>query len=160
MARLTRPTVVFVLIQLVSICLSTTSFLLPYQRIKPSKTVSYLNEMLTSHENEEAKSIVLIGVTCDTEKDTSPILREGITDLFKLYFDELYELGCDLGFQGFQSEWTDLPGKYDFEKRGGIFVAVEVPLNLKASENSTNNNVLLLKPGMNLPFLNNIYLHN
>lgn len=28
-------------------------------------------------------------------------------------------------FKGFQSEWTDLPGKYDFEKKGGLFVAVD-----------------------------------
>lgn len=58
--------------------------------------------------------------------DNEPIeLKQGVADLFKLYFDELYELGCDLGFQGFQSEWTDLPGKYDFKKRGGLFVAIE-----------------------------------
>lgn len=35
----------------------------------------------------------------------------------------------DLGFQGFQTEWTDLPGKYDFEKKGGLFVAITKPAN-------------------------------
>ena len=63
-------------------------------------------------------------VTCDASKE-SPYLREGVAELFQLYFEELYDLGCDLGFQGFQTEWTDLPGKYDFNKRGGLFVAIE-----------------------------------
>ncbi len=103
---------------------------------------------MTSQEENEQKtssssSIALIGVTCDSEKDASPLLREGVTDLFKLYFNELFELGCDLGFQGFQSEWTDLPGKYDFAKRGGLFVAVEVP-------HTGNEGTLVVQPGMDL----------
>ncbi len=71
--------------------------------------------------------IEIVPVKC--QDDEHPALRGGVTELFKLYFDELYELGCDLGFQGFQSEWTDLPGKYDFNKRGGLFVAVALPAN-------------------------------
>lgn len=67
----------------------------------------------------------IVEVRC--HEDEPPVLRQGVTELFKSYFDELKELGCDLGFQGFQSEWVDLPGKYDFEKRGGLFVAVETP---------------------------------
>ena len=60
-----------------------------------------------------SKSIEIIKVTCKDPTEPSA-LSEGVTELFQLYFKELYELGCDLGFQGFQSEWTDLPGKYDF----------------------------------------------
>jgi len=48
--------------------------------------------------------VKIIRVTC-LEGEPS-VLREGVVDLFKLYFEELYELGCDLGFQGFQSEWV------------------------------------------------------
>ena len=44
------------------------------------------------------------------------ILRQGVKELFQLYFDELYTMNCDLGFQGFQSELTNLPGKYDFNQ--------------------------------------------
>ena len=69
----------------------------------------------------ESSSFSIHRVTCDDSKE-SPSLREGVADLFKLYFEELYDLGCDLGFQGFQSEWTDLPGKYNFQK---LFVAIE-----------------------------------
>ena len=76
-------------------------------------------------------------VTCDSSKE-SPILREGVAELFKLYFEELYDLGCDLGFQGFKSEWTDLPGKYDFKKRGGLFVAIE-----KSAKEGSNSDVAL-----------------
>ena len=53
------------------------------------------------------------------------ILRQGVKELFQLYFDELYTMNCDLGFQGFQSELTNLPGKYDFNQRGGLFVAIQ-----------------------------------
>lgn len=67
----------------------------------------------------------IVEVRC--HEDEPPALRQGVTELFKSYFEELNELGCDLGFQGFQSEWVNLPGKYDFEKRGGLFVAVETP---------------------------------
>ena len=75
-------------------------------------------------ESLDAPTFTIQRVTCDTSKE-SPTLREGVAELFKLYFDELFDLGCDLGFQGFQSEWTDLPGKYDFKKRGGLFVAIQ-----------------------------------
>ena len=75
-----------------------------------------------------SKSIEIIKVTCKDPTEPSA-LSEGVTELFQLYFKELYELGCDLGFQGFQSEWTDLPGKYDFDRMGGLFVAVEVESN-------------------------------
>ena len=70
-------------------------------------------QALTETEKGKESSITLVSVTCDISKDPSPVLREGITDLFKLYFDELFELGCDLGFQGFQNEWIDLPGKLE-----------------------------------------------
>lgn len=76
---------------------------------------------MTAHTTE------IVAVKCTS--DEPPVLRQGVTELFKAYFDELYELGCDLGFQGFQSEWTDLPGKYDFEKKGGLFVAITKPAN-------------------------------
>lgn len=70
-----------------------------------------------------SSKVEIVPVYCNN--DESPLLRKGVTELFKLYFDELYRLGCDLGFQGFQSEWADLPGKYDFTKKGGLFVAVD-----------------------------------
>lgn len=37
-------------------------------------------------------------VTCSNKEPI--VLRQGVAELFKLYFDELFELGCDLGFQG------------------------------------------------------------
>ncbi len=79
---------------------------------------------MTADENTSSTistNVKIVEVRCHEEE--SPLLRQGVAELFKLYFDELYELGCDLGFQGFQNEWIDLPGKYDFEKRGGLFVA-------------------------------------
>ena len=75
-------------------------------------------------------NIRIIPVKCDPSEPQA--LKEGVTELFKAYFDELYELGCDLGFQGFQNEWLDLPGKYDFDKRGGLYVAVAI--NASSSE--------------------------
>lgn len=73
--------------------------------------------------SSHADCVTIVRVTCD---EAEPVmLREGVAQLFKLYFDELYKMGCDLGFQGFQSEWEDLPGKYDFKKQGGLFVAVK-----------------------------------
>ena len=97
-------------------------------------------------------AIALIGVTCNPQYDASPILREGISDLFQLYFDELYTLGCDLGFQGFQNEWIDLPGKYDFKNRGGIYVAVELPLPAQVEEEEVdkdNENIMIIQPTYN-----------
>lgn len=113
----------------------------------------------TTNETSSSSTIVaLIGVLCDSEKDASPIFREGIKDLFQLYFNELFDLGCDLGFQGFQSEWTDLPGKYDFAKRGGLFVAVELPktslsnrMDTGLSKGYENERVVIIQPGMDLP---------
>ena len=90
---------------------------------------STLQGQMTSLDND---NVVIVQVKCDETE--SAIYREGITQLFKLYFDELYSLGCDLGFQGFHSEWVDLPGKYDFHKRGGLFVAVVGHENLKSAE--------------------------
>ena len=76
--------------------------------------------MTTTH----PQNIQIHRVTC--KNPTEPrVLRDGVTELFELYFHELFDLGCDLGFQGFQSEWVDLPGKYDFDNMGGLFVAVE-----------------------------------
>jgi GNAT superfamily N-acetyltransferase len=69
-----------------------------------------------------AHAINIVPVKCS--QDEPPALRQGVKELFKAYFDELYERGCDVGFQGFQNEWSDLPGKDVFEKRGGVFVAV------------------------------------
>jgi putative acetyltransferase len=74
-----------------------------------------------SQANEHSK-IEVVRVTCETSEN--PIFRQGVTELFRLYFEELLQLGCDLGFQSFQNEWVDLPGLYDFNKRGGLFVAV------------------------------------
>ncbi len=96
-----------------------------------------MTQATSGTEETKPTSITLVRVTCDDSKDPSPILREGITDLFKLYFDELFELGCDLGFQGFQNEWIDLPGKYDFDKRGGIFAAVEVAATTTTAATAT-----------------------
>ena len=56
----------------------------------------------------EQSNIQIIRVTCKPSEN--PILREGVTELFQLYFEELLKLGCDLGFQSFQNEWVDLPG--------------------------------------------------
>jgi len=120
----------------------------------------------STSQNSHAKTnkrIVIVGVTCQNDKDASPILKEGVTDLFKLYFDELYELGCDLGFQGFQSEWIDLPGKYDFEKRGGLFVAVELDGSDRDCDNNVSRSngvgvdvdVFVGRPGMDLKFNDN-----
>jgi GNAT superfamily N-acetyltransferase len=75
--------------------------------------------------NSPTECVTIVRVTCDEAEPV--VLREGVAQLFKLYFDELYNMGCDLGFQGFQSEWEDLPGKYDFKKKGGLFVAVNGP---------------------------------
>jgi len=103
------------------------------------------------------ETIAIVGVTCST-LDKSSHLQSGVADLFKLYFEELYELGCDLGFQGFQSEWADLPGKYDFQKRGGLFVAVAINLpsapiqseDVKSREDG-DDDFLFVSPGSDLP---------
>lgn len=79
-------------------------------------------------------------VTCSNNEPV--VLKQAVADLFKLYFDELFELGCDLGFQGFQSEWTDLPGKYDFEKRGGLFVAIEKSSSLESDSEIEKEKVI------------------
>ena len=75
----------------------------------------------------------IVAVKCQNDEPIA--LKQGVAELFKLYFDELLELGCDLGFQGFQNEWIDLPGKYDFDKRGGLFVAVSVPTDEEVDMN-------------------------
>jgi len=69
------------------------------------------------------RNVSIVRVTCSFSEN--PVLRKGVVELFQLYFEELLEEGCDLGFQGFQSEWIELPGKYDFQSMGGLFVAVE-----------------------------------
>lgn len=73
--------------------------------------------------NPEHAPFQIVRVTC--QSDESLLFRQGVQELFQLYFEELRQVGCDLDFQGFQSEWTDLPGKYDFTKRGGLYVAVD-----------------------------------
>eukprot|EP00540_Astrosyne_radiata_P018772 CAMPEP_0116850158 /NCGR_PEP_ID=MMETSP0418-20121206/15999_1 /TAXON_ID=1158023 /ORGANISM="Astrosyne radiata, Strain 13vi08-1A" /LENGTH=158 /DNA_ID=CAMNT_0004482013 /DNA_START=1335 /DNA_END=1811 /DNA_ORIENTATION=+ len=87
---------------------------------------------LSSSSTEVAVSIV--PVRCSEEEP--PLLKQGVTELFKLYFDELFQLGCDLGFQDFQSEWINLPGKYDFSSRGGLFVAIttSTPASLSSTD--------------------------
>jgi len=86
------------------------------------------------------KNVAIFKVTCD--KNENEILKLGVVDLFKLYFDELFDLGCDLGFQGFANEWIDLPGKYDFHNQGGLYVAVELlpPLPPPLSDNEEKRN--------------------
>jgi putative acetyltransferase len=86
------------------------------------KSSRHISKMTAQDVNTNTKTdIKIVAVKC--KDDEPPILKQGVAELFKLYFDELYDLGCDLGFQGFQNEWIDLPGKYDFDKRGGLFVA-------------------------------------
>ena len=87
-----------------------------------------------SFQKMSAHKTEIIPVKC--HEDEEPLLRAGVAELFKLYFDELFELGCDLGFQGFQNEWIDLPGKYDFGKKGGLFVAVSVPEGAESLKDS------------------------
>lgn len=87
-----------------------------------------------------AHAINIVPVRCS--QDEPPALRQGVKELFKAYFDELYELGCDLGFQGFQNEWIDLPGKYDFEKRGGLFVAVSSDPSLNLNDLAHSKHVV------------------
>ena len=82
------------------------------------------NSVMSAASSASASTTVSIVAVHCTDDERS-YLKEGVAELFKLYFDELFKLGCDLGFQGFQSEWTDLPGKYDFGQRGGLFVAVD-----------------------------------
>jgi len=94
-----------------------------------------------------AKQIYIVGVTCNSAIESST-LRSGVVELFKLYFDELFDLGCDLGFQGFQSEWTDLPGKYDFKKRGALYVAVEVEVPM---DDVSAPRTIFVPPGGDLP---------
>jgi GNAT superfamily N-acetyltransferase len=107
---------------LVSLLLLTASFVSCFLTQPPFKRENH-NSMLPAARTQ------IVEVRC--QADEPPALRQGVTELFKAYFDELSELGCDLGFQGFQNEWIDLPGKYDFEKRGGLFVAVETPNDTK-----------------------------
>jgi len=120
-------------------------------------------------DHDTTEAIAIVGVTCSTLLDKSPHLQSGVAELFKLYFEELYDLGCDLGFQGFQTEWADLPGKYDFAKRGGLFVAVAVNVELppvaavRADEarsgemasgdgdGAVGGGVLFVPPGCDLP---------
>lgn len=121
------------------------------QKISPIKPVDGAKHDFT-------KRIAIVGVTCST-LDKSSYLQSGVVELFKLYFEELYELGCDLGFQGFQSEWADLPGKYDFDKQGGLFVAIEINLptviSLQSEEEKSgqvdNGGILFVPPGSDLP---------
>jgi len=117
--------------------------------------------------SDVSETIAIVGVTCSTA-DKSPNLKSGVVELFKLYFEELYELGCDLGFQGFQSEWADLPGKFDFKKRGGLFVAVvidnppDVPMQSKKpkSEEVSDDGVLYVSPEGDLPGVYGTTLHH
>jgi GNAT superfamily N-acetyltransferase len=140
-----------VVILFISLLHPTLPFYFSHLPFRQTYNPINLNTKLMASLHEEQKTIALVGVTCDSGKDPSPILREGITDLFKLYFEELFELGCDLGFQGFQNEWIDLPGKYDFEKRGGIFVAVELPIATKVGPTEykrDSDGILRVQPGM------------
>lgn len=119
--------ITFILALILSIIhLETQAFLIsaPLQGLaRSAQTNNKISAKMTNQDETKTEgTIKIVPVKCD-EKESS-ILREGVAELFKAYFDELYELGCDLGFQGFQNEWIDLPGKYDFEKRGGLFVAV------------------------------------
>jgi GNAT superfamily N-acetyltransferase len=98
------------------------------QQQEPSTTLQ------SSNQNNNNHTIQIVRVTCQSEEHF--LLRQGVQELFQLYFEELRQVGCDLDFQGFQSEWTDLPGKYDFTKRGGLFVALDVA----ASNNKEGNN--------------------
>ena len=50
--------------------------------------------------NDISETIAIIGVTCSTT-DKSLNLKSGVVKLLELYFEELYKLGCDLGFLGF-----------------------------------------------------------
>mmetsp|Transcript_22591 Transcript_22591/g.34708 ORF Transcript_22591/g.34708 Transcript_22591/m.34708 type:complete len:296 (-) Transcript_22591:244-1131(-) len=104
---------------------------------EPSSSSSSGLEMCSTPMNEDASDIVIVKVTCSPTEPAA--LRQGVTELFKLYFDELYELGCDLGFQGFQSEWVDLPGKYDFNKSGGLFVAIDKSSSSSSGESLDHN---------------------
>ena len=106
----------------------TTSFCLSRSYTLQRKLSTTQRKMTSS----DCNNVVIVRVKCDETEST--IYREGIAQLFKLYFDELYSLGCDLGFQGFHNEWVDLPGKYDFNKRGGLFVAVLGQEELKSAE--------------------------
>lgn len=104
-----------------------------------SEELSAISDLKMSNSNSD---IEIVKVTCCTTE--SEALREGVTELFKLYFNELYELGCDLGFQGFQSEWVDLPGKYDFNKSGGLFVAIDKS-SLSPGESGADQNAISSK---------------
>jgi len=103
---------------------------LPSKTSSPSRQDLSLLAKMTAQENTSVSAsasttcgnVNIVAVKC--QQDDPPALKQGVAELFKLYFDELYELGCDLGFQGFQNEWIDLPGKYDFGQRGGLFVAI------------------------------------
>ena len=152
----TLVSTILLFISILPLSSSFQVFQVANQRLSNKGTIQDLKMTASSSSSSSSPStstskkstIALVGVTCNSEKDPSPILREGITDLFKLYFDELYDLGCDLGFQGFQNEWIDLPGKYSFEDRGGIYVAVEIDMGDNGDD--SEEEVLTIQPGMDL----------
>ena len=87
---------------------STTATQKPSTLARETSFMTLTQQATVSSINEPKISI--IRVKCSSSE--SPILRQGLAELFKLYFEELLHLGCDLGFQSFQNEWVDLPGDY------------------------------------------------
>jgi len=90
-------------------------------------------------------TISIVPVRCNGKEP--PLLKQGVAELFQLYFDELLKLGCDLGMlQGFQSEWDNLPGKYDFLSRGGLFVVITASTTASLSSTDEIVGCIALRP--------------
>ena len=65
----------------------------------------------------------------DHEREQDANRLSFVGKLFGEYYEELKDVGCDLGtgFQGdFQAELSGLPGKYAFKDSGGIWLALRV----------------------------------
>jgi hypothetical protein len=91
-------------------------------------------------------------------EDEDPALSSAAKELFKGYFDELKnEHGCDLTFQSFQHELASLPGRFAFDRRGGLWVA-SVPAGGDGGGNESDgddddydDDVVVVGPGCMMP---------
>jgi len=77
--------------------------------------------------------------------DESPLLKAAAKLLFQAYYNELGSAyNVILTYQGVQEELDGLPGKFDFGKRGGLWVASVV-------DDGEDDEVVMVGPGAMLP---------